>query len=105
LNQLDSLIEFRASLDFDGAKGNPLLTESLMCANASVDAAQINLLKSLEPLQPIMAIIGMVAGVAQEEVAIPDFAGMAADTDVGATIASVRGVIDSLQAVVDAIPG
>src|SRR5262245_49188877 len=32
LTQLNSLIEFRASLDFDAAEGNPILKESLMCA-------------------------------------------------------------------------
>lgn len=107
LTQLDSLIEFRASLDFAAAEGNPILTESLMCANANVDAAQVNLLKSLEPLVPLMDVVGMVSGVAGIPVEIPDFGGMAASAggDVNESIDSVRGAIDTLQAVVDGIPG
>src|SRR5215470_10419080 len=57
LAQLNSLLEFRASLDFDSAQGNTVLTESLTCAKNGADAAQVNLLKALEPLVPIMSIV------------------------------------------------
>jgi hypothetical protein len=105
LTQLDSLIEFRASLDFAAADGNPVLRESLMCADANVDAAQVNLLKSLEPLVPLMDVVGMVGGVAGIPVDIPDFAAMSAGGDVHESIGSVRQAIDTLQAVADGIPG
>jgi hypothetical protein len=105
LTQLKSLIEFRLAIDFDSAEGNPVLMESLMCADASLEAAQINLLKSIEPLKPVMDIVGMVSGVAGIPLEIPDFSSMSAATDFNKTIESVQQAIDSLQAVIDGIPG
>jgi hypothetical protein len=105
LSQLDNLLEFRASLDFGAADGNPVLRESLTCARNSADAAQANLMKSLEPLMPVMNIVGMVAGIAGIPLAIPNFASMSAGADVTATVHSIRQSIDSLQSVVNGIPG
>jgi len=105
LSNLNNLIDFKASLDFDGAAGNPVLTEALGCAGASVDAAQVNLLKSLDPLKPIMKIAGMVGGVAGIPLELPDFGAISAGGDVQESIDSVQKAIDSLQAVVDSIPG
>jgi len=105
LSQLSSLIEFRASLDFDGAAGNPILTESLTCAKNGADAAQVNLLKALEPLVPIMSIVGSVGGTAGFPVKIPDFAAMSKGGDIQQSIQSVNDAIAALQQVVDTIPG
>jgi hypothetical protein len=105
LGQLDSLIQFRASINLDSAEGNPVLRESLMCAGASVDAAQVNLLKSLQPLVPVMSVVGMVGGVAGIPVKLPDFTGMSAGGDAKATIASVQQAIAGLKTVMDGIPG
>jgi hypothetical protein len=105
LSQLNSILEFRASLDFDGAEGNPVLTEALTCAGKTADAAQVNLLKALEPLVPVMNIAGMVGGVAGLSLQLPEFGSMSAGTDASATIGSVQSAIDSLQAAIDSIPG
>jgi hypothetical protein len=105
LSQLNSILEFRASLDFEGAEGNPVLKEALTCAGNSADAAQVNLLKALEPLVPVMNIAGMVGGVAGIPLEIPDFASMSAGADVNQTIGSVQKAIDTLQKVIDSIPG
>lgn len=104
LAQIDSLLEFRGSLQVS-ADGNPVLQEALACAERSVDAAQANLLKSLGPLKPVMDIVGMVADVAGISLEIPDFAGMSAATDLRQTIGTVKQAVDALQAVVEGIPG
>ncbi len=104
LTQVDSLLEFRASLQVS-ADGNPVLREALACAEHSADAAQANLLKSLGPLKPVMDIVGMVAGVAGIPLQIPDFASMSTGTDLRQTTASVKQAVDTLRAVVDSIPG
>lgn len=103
LTQIDSLLQFRVSLDFDAADGNPVLRESLTCAKNSADAAQTNLFKSLEPLAPVMNIVGMVAGIAKIPLTVPNFASMSAGGDVSATVDSVKQAVDSLQSVVDSI--
>jgi hypothetical protein len=105
LTQLNSLFEFRASLDFNGAEGNTVLTESLTCAKNGADAAQVNLLKALEPLVPIMSIAGSIGGTAGFPVDIPDFGAMSKSADVQQSIQSVNDAIATLQKVVDAIPG
>lgn len=105
LSQIDSLLEFRASIDLGSADGNPVLRESLLCAKNSADAAQVNLLKSLEPLMPVMNIVGMVAGIAGIPLTITDFASMSAGGDVSASIHSVKQAVQSLQTVIDGIPG
>jgi hypothetical protein len=105
LEQMDSLLQFRASLDLGSAEGNPVLRESLTCAANSADAAQANLLKSLAPLMPVMNIVGTVAGAAGIPLTIPNFATMSAGGDVAASVHSVKQAIDSLQKVVDGIPG
>ena len=105
LSQLDNILEFRASIDFDAADGNPVLRESLTCAKNSADAAQANLFKSLEPLMPVMNIVGMVAGIAKISLTIPDFAAMSAGGDVTASVHAIKAAVLSLQQVVDGIPG
>lgn len=105
LTQLNSLFEFRLSLDFDGAQGNTVLTESLTCAKNGADAAEVNLLKALEPLVPIMSIAGSLGGIAEFPFEVPDFAAMSKSADVQASIQSVNDAIASLQQVVDSIPG
>jgi hypothetical protein len=105
LSQLHSILEFRGSLDFAAAEGNPVLTEALTCAGNSADAAQVNLLKALEPLMPVMNITGMVGGIVGIPVEIPDFAAMSAGGDVNESIGSVQKAIGTLQKVIDSIPG
>ena len=105
LTQMNTLLEFRASLDIDAAEGNPVLRESLTCARNSADAAQTNLLKSLEPLMPVMNIVGVVAGFAGVPLTLPNFTAMSAGADVSTSLHSVNDTIDMLQKVVDAIPG
>jgi hypothetical protein len=105
LTQLDSLLQFRVSIDVAAADGNPVLKEALTCAENSADAAQVNLLKSLEPLKPLMDIVGKVAVIAKVPLTIPDFGAMSAGTDVSASIASVKQAVDTLQKAIDSIPG
>jgi hypothetical protein len=52
-----------------------------------------------------MDVVGMVGGVAGIPLEIPDFGAMSAGGEVNESIASVRKAIDTLQAVVDGIPG
>ena len=105
INQLESIIEFRASLDFAAADGNPVLKEALTCAQNSADAAQENLLKSIGPLKPVLDIVGMVGGLAGLSLELPDTASLSAGGDVTSTIASVKQAIDSLQNIADNLPG
>jgi len=107
LTQLDSLIQFRASLDFAAADGNPVLKEALTCAQNNADAAQANLLKSLEPLKPLMDVVGMVGGVAGVSLDLPDLSSMSAPAggDLTATISSIKQAVQALQDVVDGLPG
>src|ERR1039458_9589603 len=64
LEQIDSVLKFKLTLDFDAAQGNPALTKALTCASRSADAALGNTMSALQPLQFLMTIVSMLAGIA-----------------------------------------
>lgn len=107
LEQVDSILKFKATLDFDSAADNPALTDALNCASASADAAMDNLMKSLQPIQPILNVVGIVAGMAGQSLTLPDFNAISASasgSSIETTVASLESAIDGLRGVVASLP-
>jgi hypothetical protein len=107
LEQVDSILKFKATLDFGSAEGNPALTDALNCAAASADASMGNLMKSLGPIQPILKIVGMVAGMAGQSLTLPDFSSIsisAEGSSIEQTVASIKSAVDGLRGVVASLP-
>lgn len=107
LEQIDSILKFKATLDFGAAEGNPALTDALNCAAASADASMQNLMKSLGPIQPILKIVGTVAGMAGQSLTLPDFSSisLSADgSDIEKTVASIKSGVEGLRNVVASLP-
>jgi hypothetical protein len=107
LEQVDDILKFKAGLDFGSAEGNPALTDALNCASASADASMGNLMKSLGPIQPILKIVGAVAGMAGQSLTLPDFSSIsisAEGSSIEQTVASIKSAVDGLRGVVASLP-
>jgi len=107
LEQVDSILKFKAGLDFGSAEGNPALTDALNCASASADASMGNLMKSLGPIQPILKIVGTVASMAGQSLTLPDFSSISVSADgssIEQTVASIKSAVDGLRGVVASLP-
>lgn len=107
LEQVDSILKFKAGLDFGAAEGNPALTDALNCASASADASMQNLMKSLGPIQPILKVVGTVAGMAGQSLTLPDFSSITLSADgsnVEQMVASLKSSVEGLRGVVASLP-
>lgn len=106
LERIDSILEFRAGIDLGAADGNPALQHTLQCAQNSADAAMGNVMLSLKPLQPLMAVVQMIAGIAGQSLSLPDFSAMSEGADkVEETVATLKSAVQGLQGIVDSLPG
>ncbi|HET9580510.1 MAG TPA: hypothetical protein VFP44_21970 [Usitatibacter sp.] len=106
LEQIDSILKFRATIDLSSASDNPALYESLECAQKSADAAMGNMMLSLKPLAPIMLVVKMIAGIAMPSLEIPDLASISAEgSDVEKTVAGLESMVKTLRDLVQTIPG
>ena len=106
LEQIDSILKFRATIDLSSAEGNPAMQQSLTCAQASADAAMGNMLVSLKPLAPIMQSVSLIAGIAMPGLKLPDLASISADgSDVEKTVAGLESMVKTLRDLVETIPG
>jgi hypothetical protein len=106
LEQIDSILKFRATIDLSSASDNPALLESLTCAQKSADAAMGNMMLSLKPIAPLMLVVKMIAGIAMPSLQIPDLASISAEgSDVEKTVAGLESMVKTLRDLVQTIPG
>jgi len=106
LQQIDVIQKFKRSLDFNGARGNPTLTKVLTCASNSADAALGNALTALQPLQYQMTVVSMLAGIAGQSFALPDFGAFSTEVaSVESTVAKLQGASGALRSIVASLLG
>jgi hypothetical protein len=105
LEQIHSILKFRATIDLSSASDNPDLLESLTCAQNSADAAMGNMMLSLKPIAPLMLVVKMIADIAMPSLKIPDLASISAEgSDVEKTVAGLESMVKTLRDLVDTIP-
>jgi hypothetical protein len=86
--------------------GNPVLEASLKCAMANAELAMQHTMASLGPIEPILSIVNMIAGIAGLSLELPALS-VSADQDLQdltETLTSMRNTITSLQQVIDSLP-
>jgi len=106
LEQVDSVLKFKLTLDFDGAQGNPVLLRSLTCASDSADASLGNSLSALQPLQFLMTVVTMLIGITGQSIQLPDLSAVTTDVaSVETTVASLESALGALQSIVETLPG
>ncbi|MFC5741347.1 hypothetical protein [Dyella tabacisoli] len=106
LTQVDSILKFKLSINMDGTDDNPVLKDTLICASNSADAAMSNAMSSLKPLQSLMMIIGIIAGLTGQSLDLPDFSAIAGGAnDIEKTVSSIKSAVQGLKGIVDSLPG
>ena len=104
LNELDSILKFQATIDPQSAEGNPTLRATLICAQDNAKTSMDNLMLSLQPLQPILDMVGVVIGIAGlPALKLPNFTAIANGSDQVRTINSLKQAVDSLKTAMNAL--
>lgn len=107
IDQLESIVTFQVNLEvnLEGAKGNPVLLDSLICARNNAQASMETLVLSLSPIQPILMAVTAVASIADQPITLPDLSTISSSQDPTQTVTSIRQAIASMQQTIDALPG
>ncbi len=105
IEQLESLLRFQAAIDPGAGEGNPVLKGSLKQAKQNVDTAMDNLMLSLGAIKPLMEMTKSLGGVVGLELDLPDFSAISVDEDASRTIYDLRQTIETIQQVIQSLPG
>lgn len=106
ISQIESILNFQLGLDFDAAAGNPALTATLNCAKENAQLTADHLAASLGPIQPLLDMVGMIAGIVGLDIALPSMSAVfAPGADMAEGVAKLRETVAQMQQVVDSIPG
>lgn len=105
VDSLASITEFKLSLDFSGAEGNPALLEALGCAQRNADTSMENTMASVASLMTIMKVAGSLASLAQLPLTLPDLSQLGKAGDALQTIQELKKTVDALKAVIASLPG
>ncbi len=105
IEQIESLIEFQASIDLSAGEGNPVLEASIECARDNAASAMDNLTLSLEAIEPLMDMAGSLGGVVGLDLELPDFSGISIQEDATATIDAIKETIEGLKKTIESLPG
>lgn len=109
--QLKAVLEFQAKIalieqeiSLDPAKANLVLSATISCAKANADIAMQQTMASLGPLQPLLAMVQIIAGIAGLSLALPDLSASASASGGLEMIASLEEAITNIQGVIDSLP-
>jgi hypothetical protein len=105
VDELASIVEFQASLDFAGAEGNPALLEALNCAKQSSDTSTQNLFQGMVPIQTVLGVIKSLADVASLPLPLPDLSSIGQGGDAVQAIETIRQSLHALKSAIDGLPG
>ncbi len=105
IKQLESIVNFQANIDLRIAEGNPVLLASLSCAKKNGETQMDNLMLSLNPVQPLLDLVDMLAGIAGQSISLPKISDISVEKDKSATITKLNDSINSLKKVIDSLPG
>lgn len=104
IGQLESILQFQATIDPDAAGDNPVLRDTLLCVQANAKTSLDNLMLAAQPLQPILGMTKTLIGVANLKVALPDLSSLSASGDATQALASLNQAVDALKGAITAIP-
>jgi hypothetical protein len=105
IDDLESMLKFQATIDLSAADGNPVLRDTLMCAQNNAQTGIDNMMLSLQPIEPILNVTTMLIGMTPLGIKLPDVSAIAASADTTEVVTSLRQAVDQLKQAVDSIPG
>jgi hypothetical protein len=103
IEAMGGLLAYQASIDFSIAQGNSDLMASLenSSSNASVSIQQLML--SLGPIAPIMALIQPFIALSGASISLPSIASLQAEQDVAKALKTLATMLATLQQVLEAL--
>jgi len=110
LDELKSILDLRINISISetSAAGNPVLLQVLACAEDNAKLSMQHLGASIEPIQPIIDLVGTLSGIVGLNLKLPSLVGLAGAGDdlqtLQNTINSLDQVVTDLLQVVEAIP-
>jgi hypothetical protein len=99
------VLKFQATIDLSAADGNPVLRDTLICAQNNAQTSMDNMMLSLQPLEPILKVATMLIGMTPLGIKLPDVSTLTASADKIEVVASLKQAVDQLKQAVDSIPG
>ena len=107
VSQIQSVLQFQASIDVSAAEGNDVLQQVLQCAHDNADTSMETLKQSIEPIQPLIQMVTTIAGIAGHPITIdmPDLSSVSAGADASEAVQPLVDMIATLHTIVEAIPG
>jgi hypothetical protein len=105
IDDLESILKFQATIDLSAADGNPVLRDTLICAQNNAQTSMDNMMLSLQPLEPILKVATMLIGMTPLGIKLPDVSTLTASADKIEVVASLKQAVDQLKQAVDSIPG
>lgn len=109
LDEIKSILRLQLSIDLKSAEGNPVLLDSLICAQKNAQRSMDHLMSSIEPIQPLMDVVGAISGTVGLSLDLPSLAG---STPVGNDLKSIQDtvtkldqIVTQLEQIVESLPG
>lgn len=105
ISQLESILLFKAGIDLNAAEGNPLLKATLQCALDNADRSADHLTASIGPIQPLLDMVSMIAGIVGLNIALPPLsATFQPGADMAEGVTKLKESVEMLKQVVETIP-
>ncbi|MBV9927292.1 MAG: hypothetical protein JOZ96_19900 [Acidobacteria bacterium] len=105
ISQLESILEFQVGIDLNAAAGNPALKATLQCALENSKRSAEHLAASIGPIQPLLDMVSMIAGIVGLNIALPPLSGtFQPGADMAEGVAKLKQSVEALKQVVETIP-
>jgi hypothetical protein len=101
IEAVESLLNFQLGIDLNAANGNPVLLESLICAQNNANTSMAGLNDALTGIQPLIELMNMsLSIIGQDPIELPD---MSASTPTPAELLAGADPLEPVKAVRDAL--
>jgi hypothetical protein len=101
IEAVESLLNFQIGIDLNAANGNPVLLDSLICAQNNANATMASMSQGMQGIQPLIQLVNMCLSiVGQDEIVLPD---MSASTPTPAELLEGADPLEPIKAVRDVI--
>ena len=97
LDEIKSVLRLQLSIDLESAAGNPVLLDSLTCAQKNAQLSMDHLMASIGPIQPLLNVVGSISGTVGLSLNLPSLAG---NTPAGNDLQGIQNTVTQLDQVV-----
>jgi hypothetical protein len=99
-----SIYNFQAGIDLASATGNPVLLNSMKCAQQNGQKSMDALMGSMEGVQPLLEIVELFGSIGGLDIKTPSLADIAKEEDPLKAIEKLRDTLEELAQIADSLP-